>query len=324
MTDESINTGYKVASINDGRKVTLFDDGTWLPYISGGNEGDTGDTGGNAGDNQSAAGGTGTGSSGKASSDGGSNTGGSEEGKAKDKVIFTADQQAVVEKIVDQAHVRAKASATKEAAGMIEALKAEIADANEKANATASKKTTDQSDATAKQIAEMNERHKTELAERDVQIKKAAYANKQAKIFAAISKHDVMDIADVAALVAGNVDLDENEVLIIKDETGNTRIDVNENGAPMTIDTYIGEWLNERPHFLKSSNAGAGSRSQKFGDGTIEIDWTNIEAIRNMPIDELKEKLNEGLLVHGSNGQKYQFKGDVNPFTELRKKQFAK
>ena len=324
MSDDSQNTGYTVASIKDGRKVTLFEDGTWMPNISGGEGDDTGGTGGDGGDNHGAAGGTGTGSANKASSDGGSNTGGSDDGKAKDKVIFTAEQQSVVEKIVDQAHVRAKASATKEAAAMIDALKAEIADANEKASASASKKNTDQSDATAKQIAEMNEKHKDELAARDVQIKRAADSNKQAKIYAAISKHDVMDIADVAKLVSGNIALDENEVPIILDETGNTRIDVNENGAPMTIETFMGEWLNERPHFLKSSNAGAGSRSQKFGDGTVEIDWTNIEAIRSMPLDELKAKLNEGLVVHGSNGQKFQFKGEVNPFTELRKTAFAK
>ena len=334
MTDESINTGYIVTSTESGAKVALFTsengERTWAPIIGGGNDdagaaGAGAGTGDNAGDGQGGAGDAGSGAgSDNGNSDGGDKTGSSSSDKKDSKVVFDDAQQLAVEKIVGQAHARAMVAGNKKTAEIVESLRAEIAEKDKAIEEAAKKKNKDQFADNSKQIAEMNAKHKEEKEGLEAQVQMAKDAGKTAKILAAIAKHNVVDISDVAQLITGDFELDDNEQLVVQNPDGSIRIDVNENGANMTADAYLVDWLKSHPHHIKSSGHGAGSAGSRYGESEQVPDFTSVETVRNMSDDELKAALSEGVTIQGIHGQKFQFKGETNPLAELRRKGIKK
>ena len=206
-------------------------------------------------------------------------------------MIFSDEQQAAVEKIVGQAHARAMVSANKKTAEIVAGLEAKIAEKDEAIAEAAKKKNKDQFADNSKQIAEMNAKHKEVTEGLEAQVQMAKDANKTAKILAAIAKHNVVDISDVAQLITGDFELDENEQLVVQNPDGSIRIDVNENGANMTADAYLVEWLKTHPHHIKSSGHGAGSAGSRYGEPDQAPDFSSVESVRNMSDDELKAAL---------------------------------
>ena len=137
---------------------------------------------------------------------------------------------------------------------------------------------------------------------------------KNSMIVSAISRHNVVDVSEVAELIAPRLNFDDKGGLGVRD--GAT-------GQNVGIEEYVTNWLGERPHHLRSSGrAGAGSMSAKFGSSTSQHDLSDPGAWRSMPREDLDRLLKEGINIHGSGGQVFGFKDVQNPFKEARKRKF--
>ena len=137
---------------------------------------------------------------------------------------------------------------------------------------------------------------------------------KNSMIVGAISRHNVVDVAEVAELIAPRLSFDESGGLGVRDDAI---------GQNVGIEEYVADWLGERPHHLRSSgHGGAGSQSAKFGASKGHYDLSDPGAWRSMPREDLDRLLKEGINIHGSQGQVFGFKDVQNPFKEARKKKF--
>lgn len=145
---------------------------------------------------------------------------------------------------------------------------------------------------------------------------------KTAVILRALSRYNVVDASEVAELVGGHIKFDDSGNPVVVGSGGSEVID--SSGRPISVDDYMGRWLSERPHHLRSiSSVGAGSGGARFGgSGKASYDLSNPQSWREMPRDDLDRLLKEGVNVHGSGGQVYKFKNVKNPFIEARKKRF--
>lgn len=144
---------------------------------------------------------------------------------------------------------------------------------------------------------------------------------KSAVLLRSLSKHNVVDAEEVCELLKERVRLDEDGLKVVN-ETGGVRI--NNSGHPMNLDEFVGQWLGERPHHLRSgAGAGAGSAGVRMHSGGLGRDVSDPAAWRNMPREELDRRLKEGIVVHGSAGQTYTFRDVKNPFLEARRRRFS-
>ncbi len=137
---------------------------------------------------------------------------------------------------------------------------------------------------------------------------------KSAMILGAISRHNVVDVKEVAELIAPRLELEESGEIGVRD---------NASGRKIGVEEYIDTWLGERPHHLRNSgHAGSGSQSAKFGAPGKRYDLSDPSVWRNMPREDLDQLLREGINVHGTKGQVFGFKDVKNPFREARKRKF--
>ncbi|MEE9615271.1 MAG: hypothetical protein V3W31_10055 [Thermodesulfobacteriota bacterium] len=146
---------------------------------------------------------------------------------------------------------------------------------------------------------------------------------KTAALLKAVSRHNVIDTEEVAELIRSHVDVDDTGGVVVRGEGGSDRI--GRSGQAMGVDEYIVEWLEERPHHLRSSSAsGSGSRGARFGEaGRRSYNLSDPESWRTMPREDLERLLKEGVNVEGASGQTFRFKDVQNPFREARKRKFA-
>lgn len=220
-------------------------------------------TGGTGGDGQGGNAATG----GKGNSDGGGNTDSS-------KVEFSPEQQVRIQSLVDDAYRRAFSKASGSAASPLElaALRAEIEELKGKAQALSAEGKTDTNEEMKKAIEELNEKHALEMKGVTVKLAGMTDDKKRAMILSAVAKHQVMDAAEVTTLVWNNIEVAEDGSLTVKGEGGAPKVDINNGGQPMSLDTYITGWLNERPHHVRSTpSQGAGSQgSRGNGNGGVK------------------------------------------------------
>lgn len=140
-------------------------------------------------------------------------------------------------------------------------------------------------------------------------------------ILEAVSRHNVVDAAEVSELIRRNVKVDESgEVSAIdsssfgKDGSGTARVALSE---------YVERWLEDRPHHLRGQGtSGGGSGSARFGGGGKRYDLSNPETWRTMPREDLDQLLKEGINIQSGSGQVFSFKDVTNPFHEARKRRF--
>jgi len=78
------------------------------------------------------------------------------------------------------------------------------------------------------------------------------------------AKHNGIAPAEIAQLTRSRVKLGEDGNPFIMNANGDTLLD--EQGNRMTIDGYVGSWLQDHPHHVKASGGGAGSSNN--GDGS--------------------------------------------------------
>lgn len=81
-------------------------------------------------------------------------------------------------------------------------------------------------------------------------------------LLAAAAKYDAIDPSEAVILMKTSVKMDDEGITTVLDKDGHTRR--NDDGSVMGIDTFAKGWLNDRPHHVKSSGGGSGSRG---GDG---------------------------------------------------------
>ncbi|MEK6760002.1 MAG: hypothetical protein AABY51_09545 [Deltaproteobacteria bacterium] len=142
---------------------------------------------------------------------------------------------------------------------------------------------------------------------------------KTALILRAAARHNVVDPEEVADLLKERVRMDDDGGLSVVGEGGSVRI--NGAGVPMSVDEYVNDWLNARPHHLRASGtSGAGSHGTRFAAGANRHNLTDPNAWRTMSRDDLDRLLKDGVNVQGAAGQSYSFKNVKNPFLEARRR----
>ncbi|MBI5885374.1 MAG: hypothetical protein HZB85_02185 [Deltaproteobacteria bacterium] len=138
-------------------------------------------------------------------------------------------------------------------------------------------------------------------------------------VLRAVSRHNVVAPDEVADLLRGRVRVEEDGGISVVNDAGG--VIINNSGAPMSVEEYVGLWLSERPHHLRAGGApGAGSHPSRFaGAGMRGYSAGDPASWRNMPREELDRMLREGIRVHGAAGQTYTFKDVKNPFLDARR-----
>ncbi len=132
----------------------------------------------------------------------------------------------------------------------------------------------------------------------------------------------MVDAEEVAELLKANIRLDDSGDVSVVGESGSRRI--SNSGAPMGVEEFVGHWLSERPHHLRSAaGTGAGSRPAKFGGEPLRNhNLTDPASWRSMPREDFDRLLKEGVNVQGAGGQTFRFRDVKNPFLEARKRKF--
>ncbi len=147
------------------------------------------------------------------------------------------------------------------------------------------------------------------------------HEKKSAALLRSISRHNVVDAEEVCELLKEKVRLDEDGFKVVHQSGG---VVINSAGQAMGIDEFVGQWLGERPHHLRSgAGAGAGSQGARTYSNGLRRDVSDPAAWRTMPREELDARLKEGIVVQGGAGQTYTFRDVKNPFLEARRRKLS-
>lgn len=175
-------------------------------------------------------------------------------------------------------------------------------------------------DAYKKAYAKAQKRASSDEVERlKGEVEKLREDKKNAAVYRAISRFNVVDAEDVAKLIGSSVRIGEDGSVAVVNESGAAR--VNASGHPVGLDEFIAGWLGERPHFLRASGTGGsgsfGSRASSALSPARNI--SDPAFWRTAPRSELDRLLAGGISVQGSAGQVYKFRDVKNPFVEARR-----
>ena len=202
--------------------------------------------------------------------------------------MFTPEQQSKVQELIDAAYTKA------------------FKKAEEKLAAKSREKKPVKQDTTLPDEA---------MSQLKGQVEALRSEKKTNALLKAISKHNVMDAEEIAALTSSAVKLNDDNTISIVNENGLERL--NADGRAMTVDEYITGWLTTRPHHIRSGGGqGAGSQSAKFGGDAGGANITTPEDIQNLSDKDFKKLISEGVNVKGSRGQTLHFKEITNPFSK--------
>ena len=204
------------------------------------------------------------------------------------KIIFSREQQAKVQELIDEAYRKAYVKANEAA----------------KKDGGAGKDTSlvdEQLKALSSQVQTLRDEKKNNA------------------LLRTIGRHNVIDSEEVAAFTARFIRLNDDNSFTVINEAGQERL--NAHAKPMLVEEFIAEWLMARPHHLRPSGAsGAGSMGATFGPGASTATPLTLESIRGMSAEELNKRVAEGISIQGSAGQTFNFKRPANPFIDARKR----
>ncbi len=142
-------------------------------------------------------------------------------------------------------------------------------------------------------------------------------------ILEAVSRHNVVDAAEVSELIRRNVRVGESGEVSAVD--GSSFGKDGSGSGSVALSEYVEGWLEDRPHHLRGQGtSGGGSGSARFGGGGRRYDLSNPETWRNIPREDLDQLLKEGINIQSGSGQVFSFKDVTNPFHEARKRRFNK
>ena len=169
--------------------------------------------------------------------------------------------------------------------------------------------------------ASRNTGRAAELEKLEGEVARLREDKQRAVLYKSISKYNVVDAEEVAKLVGENIALDSSGSSIVVNDSGGLKTD--SSGSAMSVDEYIGNWLQERQHHLRPSVAtGAGSRGSGYRSGSVNANMSDPGAWRTMAREDLDRYLQEGVSIAGASGQVYKFHDVKNPFLEARKRKF--
>ena len=81
-------------------------------------------------------------------------------------------------------------------------------------------------------------------------------------LLTAAANHNAISPVDVVALARANVKMDDDGIVTVLDKKGGRLL--NDSGEAVSIDSYVGSFLKDRPHYVKADGGGSGSQG---GDG---------------------------------------------------------
>ncbi len=141
-------------------------------------------------------------------------------------------------------------------------------------------------------------------------------------ILEAVSRHNVVDAAEVSELIRRNVTIGESGEVSAVD--GSAFGKAGSGPGRVALSEYVERWLEDRPHHLRGQGtSGGGSGSARFGGGGKKrYDLSSPETWRNIPREDLDQLLKEGINIQSGSGQVFSFKDVTNPFHEARKRRF--
>ena len=269
--------GAEVAIITfngSGRKASLYSDGTVIPHISGGNEGDGG-SGGSEGD-----GGTG-GGTGAQNSQGG----------------ISVEDQARVDNAIKENFTRANIAAERRAdekyGGEIESLKKEIESLKNPSNGNP---------ANGNEGAGVNvDAMKEKMKSMETQLGSARTAKAKGLVAEGLTKYQFVNntsISDIVAQIGGNITIDEHEKVTIKVNGVEPRNDV---GDPMNVMEYVDSYMSDRKYLLTAEGqSGSGSKGANGAGGIPSQAELSPQAIKDMSDAEFDEFLKSGITINGT------------------------
>lgn len=128
------------------------------------------------------------------------------------------------------------------------------------------------------------ERILKDLAEKkDQQIQQLRTALNSEKVdgsvLSAASKYKAISPEQVARLVKDKIRLNDNGDVEVVGEKGAPRY--TESGDLMTVDAFIGEWLQQNPHFVQSGPSGSGAKSNTKPASLGNVDISALDIANN-------------------------------------------
>jgi len=241
------------------------------------------------GDGQGAGAGTGGQGQGGAGGSGGAGAGSassSSSGSAgdDDKIEFSPAQQRFLEDKINEAYARGASKAEKTFQTQITDLQAQVTELKKpkppkggdkggegdgQGEKTFSRKELDQ--ILAERDKEWDAKVKPEREAREAAEKRAQdllTKDKTAALVSAAAKAKAVDPEEVSQLLEGKIGHDDDGKLIVLNETIPGAAKLGKDGKPLSIDQFVADWIDARPHHKAGSgNPGAGSGSRNNSPG---------------------------------------------------------
>lgn len=98
-------------------------------------------------------------------------------------------------------------------------------------------------------------------------------------LLSAASKYKAVSPEQVAKLVRENVKLNANGDVEVWGDNNAPRY--TESGELMTVDQYVGEFLQTNPHFVSPGPSGSGAKSNTNTDGVKSVDFSKLDLANN-------------------------------------------
>lgn len=198
--------------------------------------------------------------------------------KATDAAVAnTAENQAPAEKSYSQKEVddmmaRMKGSLQKkllkpyEDLGDVEQLRQLKAEAEAKAQEQAIKRGEFE-----KTLQELAAKKDAEIQKRDALIKEYKV---NTPLLNAAAKHRSVNPEQVKQLLANRVRLNDQSEVEVLDEQGS--VQYSDQGKPVDVETFVGNWLKQNPHFVQAGATTSNSKSNIQAD-TQKLDITKLD-----------------------------------------------
>jgi len=142
-----------------------------------------------------------------------------------------------------------------------------------------------------KTLQDMAAKKDAEIQKRDAIIQ--GYRLEQPLLNAA-AKFKAVNPEQVQALLKSNVRLNEDGEAEVLDSTGAVRYD--DAGVPLSVESYVQEWLQGNPHFLSAAPATTNTKSSIKSATPDKIDLANLDLSKPENRQLYKEARDKGLI----------------------------
>ncbi len=109
------------------------------------------------------------------------------------------------------------------------------------------------------------------------------------------AKRNAVSPEQVAQLVKSRVGLDETGRPVVFSTSGEVEYDP-ETAEPRTIESYVNEWLDKNPHFIRSSPGGVVSNGSAGSVKTGPVDLSSLDLTKHADREKYKQLKAEGKL----------------------------